>query len=117
MPIELSDPSDNLLILLHFSSSSLTLDAPINYSLLTGNPFPPLTKDLSHNRNLLHNVLLDAAKKEFRRQQYEKIAKGSASAAGSAGTVTEAQESAPKVSSQPENAESARKPPEHPASS
>ncbi|BET00820.1 unnamed protein product [Nesidiocoris tenuis] len=45
---------------------------------LRGNPFPPLVKDLSTNRNLLHNVLLDAAKKEFRKQQYEIIAKGSA---------------------------------------
>ncbi|KAK9512407.1 hypothetical protein O3M35_000845 [Rhynocoris fuscipes] len=42
---------------------------------LRGNPFPPLTNRDSQNRNLLHNVLLDAAKKEYRKEQYEKLSK------------------------------------------
>ncbi|XP_014286638.1 large ribosomal subunit protein bL17m [Halyomorpha halys] len=46
---------------------------------LRGNPYPPLTKDLSHNRNLLHNVLLDAARKDYRHEQYLRIAQGMSS--------------------------------------
>ncbi|XP_046383139.1 39S ribosomal protein L17, mitochondrial [Ischnura elegans] len=33
---------------------------------LRGNPFPSLTPELGYNRNLLHNVLLEEARKEFR---------------------------------------------------
>uniref|UniRef100_A0A069DWW4 Large ribosomal subunit protein bL17m n=1 Tax=Panstrongylus megistus TaxID=65343 RepID=A0A069DWW4_9HEMI len=40
---------------------------------LRGHPFPPLNNDRSHNKNLLHNVLLDAARKDFRREQFEKL--------------------------------------------
>lgn len=42
--------------------------------MLTGNPYPKLTPDLSSNRNLIHNVLLDEAKKEFRAQKYAEMA-------------------------------------------
>uniref|UniRef100_A0A146LZ32 Large ribosomal subunit protein bL17m n=2 Tax=Lygus hesperus TaxID=30085 RepID=A0A146LZ32_LYGHE len=59
---------------------------------LRGHPFPPLTKDLSNNRNLLHNVLLDAAKREFRKQQYEKIVKGSAAVESPSPVETPARE-------------------------
>lgn len=57
--------------------------APLNYPChgraravleLRGNPFPPLIPDQSKNRNLIHNVLLDAAKKEFREAKYAEIA-------------------------------------------
>lgn len=57
--------------------------APLNYPChgrpravleLRGNPFPPLVPDQTQNRNLLHNVLLDAAKKEFREAKYAEIA-------------------------------------------
>ncbi|XP_054262576.1 39S ribosomal protein L17, mitochondrial [Macrosteles quadrilineatus] len=41
---------------------------------LKGNPFPPLTTDLSNNRSLLHNVLLDEAKKEYRAEKYAEMA-------------------------------------------
>lgn len=41
---------------------------------LRGNPFPPLAPDNSRNRLLLHNVLLDAARKEFRQEKYAAIA-------------------------------------------
>lgn len=40
---------------------------------LRGNPFPALKPDLSMNRNLIHNVLLTEAKKEYRREKYEKL--------------------------------------------
>jgi len=40
---------------------------------LRGNPYPLLTADQSQNRNLLHNVLLDEARKEFRRQKLSKL--------------------------------------------
>lgn len=41
---------------------------------LRGHPFPPLKPDMSMNRNLIHNVLLSQAKKEYRREKYEKLA-------------------------------------------
>ncbi|XP_068139876.1 large ribosomal subunit protein bL17m [Drosophila tropicalis] len=36
---------------------------------LRGNPYPSLCGDQIQNRNLLHNVLLDEARKEFRREK------------------------------------------------
>lgn len=41
---------------------------------LRGNPYPPLTPDNSQNRNLIHNVLLDEAKKAYRAEKYAQIA-------------------------------------------
>ncbi|KAF5284589.1 hypothetical protein FQR65_LT02415 [Abscondita terminalis] len=41
---------------------------------LRGNPYPPLIPDKSSNRNLIHNVLLDEAKKEYRALKYAEIA-------------------------------------------
>ncbi|XP_017770478.1 PREDICTED: 39S ribosomal protein L17, mitochondrial [Nicrophorus vespilloides] len=41
---------------------------------LRGNPFPSVTPDTQSNRNLIHNVLLDEAKKEYRQKKYEEIA-------------------------------------------
>uniref|UniRef100_A0A6M2DK64 Large ribosomal subunit protein bL17m n=1 Tax=Xenopsylla cheopis TaxID=163159 RepID=A0A6M2DK64_XENCH len=41
---------------------------------LRGNPFPPLSQDYSGNRNLLHNVLLDEARKEYRAKKYAEMA-------------------------------------------
>lgn len=40
---------------------------------LRGNPFPALKPPLSVNRNFIHNVLLDEAKKEFRRKRYAQL--------------------------------------------
>lgn len=37
---------------------------------LRGNPFPELKPTLGVNRNFIHNVLLDEAKKEYRRKKY-----------------------------------------------
>ncbi|KAJ9599571.1 hypothetical protein L9F63_009945 [Diploptera punctata] len=42
---------------------------------LRGNPYPSLLPDTSLNRNLIHNVLLDEAHREFRMQKYEEISK------------------------------------------
>lgn len=59
---------------------------------LRGNPYPPLVPDTYTNRNLIHNVLLDEAKKEYRAKKYaeiaEKIAAGEKEAAEKA-NVTE----------------------------
>uniref|UniRef100_U5EUU2 Large ribosomal subunit protein bL17m n=1 Tax=Corethrella appendiculata TaxID=1370023 RepID=U5EUU2_9DIPT len=41
---------------------------------LRGNPFPALTPNTSNNRNLLHNVLLDEARREYRKEKYAEIA-------------------------------------------
>lgn len=41
---------------------------------LRGNPYPPLVADVFHNRNLIHNVLLDEAKKEYRARKYAELA-------------------------------------------
>lgn len=57
--------------------------APLNYPChgrpmavleLRGNPFPPLIPNQQQNRNLIHNILMDAAKLEFREAKYAKIA-------------------------------------------
>ncbi|XP_063230144.1 large ribosomal subunit protein bL17m [Bacillus rossius redtenbacheri] len=47
---------------------------------LRGNPYPPLSQDTSHNRNLIHNVLLDEARKEHRLRKYSEVAEGLAPA-------------------------------------
>ncbi|XP_067011374.1 large ribosomal subunit protein bL17m [Anabrus simplex] len=41
---------------------------------LRGNPYPPLKPDTSSNRNLLHNVLLDEARREYRAGKYLEMA-------------------------------------------
>lgn len=41
---------------------------------LRGNPYPPLLPDNTSNRNLIHNVLLDEAKKAYRTKKYIEIA-------------------------------------------
>nr|CAI5855367.1 unnamed protein product [Callosobruchus analis] len=41
---------------------------------LKGNPYPSLLPDTHTNRNLIHNVLLDEAKKAYRIQKYKEIA-------------------------------------------
>lgn len=40
---------------------------------LRGNPFPALKPQLGVNRNFIHNVLLDEAKKEYRRKKYAQL--------------------------------------------
>lgn len=40
---------------------------------LKGNMFPSLHQEYSQKRNLLHNVLLDEARKEFRLKKYDEI--------------------------------------------
>lgn len=46
---------------------------------LRGNPYPPVVPDQSQkNRNLIHNVLLDEAKKEFNREKLKKISEDAA---------------------------------------
>lgn len=41
---------------------------------LRGNPYPSLVPDVFHNRNLIHNVLLDEAKREYRARKYAELA-------------------------------------------
>lgn len=41
---------------------------------LRGNPYPSLYPDMSQNRSLIHNVLLDEARKEYRKEKYAEIA-------------------------------------------
>lgn len=40
---------------------------------LRGNPFPLIKPTQSANRNFIHNVLLDEAKKEYRRKKYAQL--------------------------------------------
>lgn len=40
---------------------------------LRGNPFPSLKPDLGVNRNFIHNVLLEEAKKAYRRKKYAEL--------------------------------------------
>lgn len=46
----------------------------LNVSLL-GNPFPTILPQRSDQRNFIHNVLLDEAKKAYRAEKYEEITK------------------------------------------
>ena len=39
-----------------------------------GNPYPPLRDDPMDNRNLLHNVLLDEARRQYRHKKYQRLA-------------------------------------------
>ncbi|GJQ74977.1 mRpL17 [Trypoxylus dichotomus] len=41
---------------------------------LRGNPYPPLVPNASTNRNFIHNILLDEARREYRQQKYNEIA-------------------------------------------
>lgn len=41
---------------------------------LRGNPYPSLLPDTHSNRNLIHNILLDEARREYRIQKYADIA-------------------------------------------
>ncbi|XP_050071171.1 39S ribosomal protein L17, mitochondrial [Anopheles maculipalpis] len=41
---------------------------------LRGNPYPSLLSNQTNNRNLLHNVLMDEAKKDYRREKYAELA-------------------------------------------
>ncbi|XP_066146674.1 large ribosomal subunit protein bL17m [Euwallacea fornicatus] len=41
---------------------------------LKGNPYPSLLLDTSANKNLIHNILLDEAKKAYRTKKYAEIA-------------------------------------------
>lgn len=43
---------------------------------LRNNIYPPLTTENKNNRNYLHNILLDEARKEFRKEKYAQIAEG-----------------------------------------
>lgn len=42
---------------------------------LSGNPFPAILPQRSDQRNFIHNVLLDEAKKAYRAEKYEEITK------------------------------------------
>lgn len=41
---------------------------------LRGHPYPPLVTDHNQNRNQLHNILLDEARKEFKQIKLEEMA-------------------------------------------
>lgn len=78
---------------------------------LRGNPYPVLTQDNSQNRNLLHNVLLDEARKEFRREKLAVLAnKLAAETDGGAGAAAaEATQATTAASAEKKPQESAEK--------
>lgn len=39
-----------------------------------GNPYPSLEPTKQYDRNLLHNLLLDEARKEYRMEKYKELA-------------------------------------------
>lgn len=41
---------------------------------LRDNPYPSLLQDFSQNRNFIHNVLLDEARKDYRREKLAEMA-------------------------------------------
>lgn len=78
---------------------------------LRGNPYPPLKPDLTVNRNFIQNVLLDAAKKEYRRKKYEELANAITANddSESSPNVEKVAEKLKKVSFETETAESRQK--------
>lgn len=56
---------------------------------LRGNPFPALKPNLSVNRNFIHNVLLEEAKKEYRRKKYVELNEESELSASKKDSVNE----------------------------
>lgn len=66
---------------------------------LRGNPYPVLTQDNSQNRNLLHNVLLDEARKEFRREKLAELANKLAAETDTAAATTAATQATTAASS------------------
>lgn len=66
---------------------------------LRGNPYPVLTQDNSQNRNLLHNVLLDEARKEFRREKLAELANKLAAETDTGAATTAATQATTAVSS------------------
>ncbi|XP_018329976.1 39S ribosomal protein L17, mitochondrial [Agrilus planipennis] len=40
---------------------------------LRGNPYPSLLPDKQYNKNIIHNILLEEAKKEYRMQKYAEV--------------------------------------------
>lgn len=56
---------------------------------LRGNPFPALKPNLNVNRNFIHNVLLEEARKEFRRKKYAQLSEESELGAEKADAVDE----------------------------
>lgn len=63
---------------------------------LRGNPFPALKPELGINRNFIHNVLLDEAKKEYRRKKYAQLEAESVAASEAAAHETKDIESVTK---------------------
>lgn len=59
---------------------------------LRGNPFPVLKPQLGVNRNFIHNVLLEEAKKEYRKKKYAELSKETEIEASKAGAVDEVSE-------------------------
>lgn len=49
---------------------------------LKGNPYPPLINKQLKNRHLIQNVLLDAAKQDYRQAKYAEMAKKIAEGGG-----------------------------------
>lgn len=43
--------------------------------MFLGNPFPPILDQRTDQRNFIHNVLLDEAKKAYRAEKYAEITK------------------------------------------
>lgn len=59
---------------------------------LRGNPFPALKPNLGVNRNFIHNVLLEEARKEFRRNKYAQLNEESESSANKTDAIDEVTE-------------------------
>jgi large subunit ribosomal protein L17 len=67
-----------------------------------GNPYPPLIPKDDNNRNLLHNVLLEEARKEMRQMQYLETANNLGKGDEGASSWAAEKESSPEVESSPE---------------
>jgi len=62
---------------------------------LKENPFPSLQSDTHFNKNLLHNVLLDEARKQYRHRKYQQMAAALQSAEPSPGQAQQPEPASP----------------------
>lgn len=56
------------------NQATVSFTCTITSFVFSGNIYPSVEQYNPHERNLLHNLLLDAAKKEYRMEKYKEVA-------------------------------------------
>lgn len=77
---------------------------------LRGNPFPVLKPHLGVNRNFIHNVLLEEAKKEYRKKKYAELSEETEIKANKTDAVDEVSEQLNKIALDESDASKSKQP-------